>query len=67
MDPKGIAVISRPVTAGTLAEALDVKVFQVIKDLIKYKIFAKNGDVALDDATAEAVAADLGVLLVIED
>jgi translation initiation factor IF-2 len=66
MARRSVAV-KRPVTAAVLAEALEVKVFQVIKDLIEYRIFAKNGNTSVNDDTAIRVAEKHGVHLVIED
>ena len=62
-----LVTLKRPVTAAALAEALEVKVFQVIKDLIEYKILAKNGDTLVKDDTAILVAEKHLVHLVIED
>jgi hypothetical protein len=44
-----------------------LKLFQVIKDLIEYRIFAKNGKTLVQDHTAILVADKHGVHLVIED
>lgn len=59
--------VKRPVTAAALAAALEVKVFQVIKDLIEHKIFARDGNVVVQDDTARLLAEKHGVHLVIED
>jgi hypothetical protein len=50
-----------------LAEALGVKNFQVIKDLIKFKVFAKNESVMVQDVHAAAIADAYGISLAIED
>jgi hypothetical protein len=62
-----LATVKRPVTAEALAEVLETKVFQVIKDLIEHKIFAMNGNVVVQDDIAALVAEKHNVHLVIED
>ncbi len=59
--------MKRPVTAAALADALELKVFQVIKDLMEHKIFARNGNVVVQDDIATQVAEKHCVHLVIED
>jgi hypothetical protein len=66
-DPRSDRTVKRPVTVKALAEALGVRSFQVIKDLIRFKVFAKNDSLVLEDAHATAIAKDYKIDLVIED
>lgn len=66
-ESEGERTVKRPVTVKALADALGIKVFQVIKDLISYKVFAKDGNAVVSDAHAVAIANAHGVRLVIED
>jgi translation initiation factor IF-2 len=70
-DDDGLATravtMKRPVTAAALAEALQLKLFQVIKDLIEYRVFAKDGNALVKDDLAILVAENHNVHLVVED
>jgi hypothetical protein len=66
-EGEGERTVKRPVTVEALANALGVKVFKVIKDLIRLNVYAKNGNVVVSDAHAVAIADARGVRLVIED
>lgn len=53
-DPKVIH-LKTPIIVKDLADRMNLKVFQVIKDLIEFKIFAKNGETAIEPDVAVKV------------
>ncbi|MFZ4594818.1 MAG: translation initiation factor IF-2, partial [Verrucomicrobiaceae bacterium] len=60
-DPKVIH-LKPPILVKDLSDRMGLKLFQVIKDLIEFKVFAKNGDTAVDTEVAAKVCEKHGFI-----
>ena len=60
-DPKVIH-LKPPILVKDLADRMGLKVFQVIKDLIEFKVFAKNGDTSVETELAGKICEKHGFI-----
>jgi translation initiation factor IF-2 len=60
-DPKVIH-IKPPILVKDLSDRMGLKVFQVIKDLIEFKVFAKNGDTTVETDVAAKICEKHGFI-----
>lgn len=60
-DPKVIH-LKPPILVKDLSDRMGLKVFQVIKDLIEFKVFAKNGETSVDTEIAAKICEKHGFI-----
>jgi translation initiation factor IF-2 len=61
IDPKVIH-IKPPILVKDLSDRMGLKLFQVIKDLIEFKVFAKNGETTVDTEVAAKICEKHGFI-----
>jgi hypothetical protein len=65
LERDDVRMVGRPVTVAALSEALGLKPYEVIKDLVGHRVFAENVQRIVNDEAAASVARVHGMRLVI--